>query len=132
MPRVANPPTALIVLAALGLGVTGITAVSARSTNDGSMRCEIQVKEQNSGVALDGVVYASTKMVGEYHLRVSKSGGGGSANIDQTGDFSAAPGAPGRLGTVMLGTNGGSYDAKLTVTAGGRSVDCTEKVRGSL
>ena len=68
---------------------------------------------------------------GSYRLRVTKSGAAGSSDINQSGDFSAGPGEPGRLGTVTLGGDGGSYVARLTVTWDGGSIECTERIGGT-
>lgn len=123
---------AVLLPGTLGLGMIGVTAVTAKQSETAPLRCEIKVKDQGGNVALEGIVRADAATEGAYHFRVSKSGGGGSANIDQRGDFKAGPDNPGRLGSVMLGTNGGTYVAKLTVTANGQTFECSEKVGGSL
>lgn len=109
------------VLAATGAGSSGAEA--------GSVRCEIQVSGSGSGVTLEGVVYAKSEIAGSYQLRVSQSGSGGGSNINQGGGFSAGPGGPSHLGTVMLG-GGGSYTASLKVTWDGGSTACSERVSG--
>jgi hypothetical protein len=121
---------ALLALPA-ALAVTGIGAVNAGQGSAGPVRCEIQVSEHGSGVSLEGVVYAKSAVEGSYRLRVSKAGGSGSSDIDQSGDFSAGPGAAASLGNVTLGGDG-SYVARLRVTVDGRSVECTERVGGML
>jgi hypothetical protein len=123
--------------AALGIGAAGaihgsIERVGAGPTASQPLRCEIQVQEHGTSVALQGVVFAKTAVEGSYRLRVTKSGGAGSSDINQSGDFSAGPGEPGRLGTVTLGGDAGSYVAKLTVTWHGGSIECTERVGGTL
>jgi hypothetical protein len=123
--------------AALGIGAAGAThgsieRVGAGQTGSQPVRCEIQVRERGNSVALEGVVFASTTIEGSYQLRVSKSGGGGSSDINQSGGFSAGPDGPSTLGTVTLGGDGGAYVAKLTVTWHGGSTECTERVGGTL
>jgi hypothetical protein len=132
MSILAKSIAAVLIPGTLSLGVMGITAVTAKQHENGPVRCEIKVKDQGGSVSLEGVVRADAATQGEYHFRVNKAGGGGSANIDQRGEFNAGPDNPGRLGSVTLGTNGGTYVAKLTVTAGGQTFECTEKVGGSL
>jgi hypothetical protein len=123
---------AVLLPGTLGLGMIGVTAVTAKQSENAAMRCEIKVKNQGGNVALEGIVRADAATAGAYHFRVNKSGGGGSANIDQRGEFKAGPDNPGRLGSVTLGSNGGTYVAKLTVTADGQTFECSEKVGGSL
>jgi hypothetical protein len=71
-------------------------------------------------------------VMGSYQLRVSKTGDGGSSDINQSGEFSAGPGGPSTLSTVTLGGDGGSYVARLTVTWDGGTIECTERVRSAL
>ncbi|HZA01655.1 MAG TPA: curli-like amyloid fiber formation chaperone CsgH [Hyphomicrobiaceae bacterium] len=137
MLMIKGPLAVWLVPAALGVGVIGAIDGSIERVGGGPsasqpIRCEIQVKEHGNNVALQGVVFAKTAVEGSYQLRVSKSGGAGSSDINQSGEFSAGPGEPGTLGTVTLGGDGGSYVAKLTVTWHGGSTECTERVRGTL
>lgn len=120
---------------ALGLGVmivaaqTGEGGMKAEAA-DGSVRCEIQVKELRSGVQLEGVVIAKKAVQGSYNLQVSSSGGGGRSSINQGGDFDAQPNAPAKLGVVTLGGDGGSYRAKLKVIWNGEEIECEKKIGG--
>lgn len=124
-----------IITLALGLGVMvmaaqgdndGMTAQAA----DGSVRCEIKVREMGSGVQLQGMVFANKAVQGAYELQVSKSGGGGHSNISQAGDFDARPDTPARLGIVQLGGDGGTYRAKLRVMWNGDEIECEKRVGG--
>jgi hypothetical protein len=132
MSLIIKSVAAVLLPGTLAMGMTGITAVTAKQNGDSPVRCEIKVKDQGNSVSLEGSVFAAKTTQGDYHFRVNKSGGGGSANIDQRGEFRAGPNNPGRFGNVTLGTNGGSYVAKLTVTADGETIECSEKVGGSL
>ena len=137
MSLVKGPLAVWLLPAALGIGAAGtihgsIERVGAGPTASQPLRCEIQVQERGNSVALQGLVFAKTAIEGSYQLRVSKSGGGGSSDINQSGDFSAGPGEPSTLGTVSLGGDGGSYVARLTVTWDGGSIECTERVGGTL
>ena len=137
MSLVKGPLAVWLLPAALGIGAAGaihgsIERVGAGPTASQPLRCEIQIQEHGTSVALEGVVFAKTAVEGSYQLRVTKSGTAGSSDINQSGDFSAGPGEPGRLGTVTLGGDGGSYVARLTVTWDGGSIECTERVRGTL
>ena len=119
---------------AVGLGVIGTIAAGATSVEaaaDG-VSCEVQIKTRSGGVSLEGFVHSNAAIDGTYQLVVTRSGGGGSSDIDQGGAFSAAAGKDTSLGTVMLGGNGGSYTAKLKVKWNGSSTVCREKVSGSL
>ena len=118
---------------AVGLSVIGTAFAAAGSVEaaSGGVRCEIQVKDKAGGVALEGIVTNSSAIDGTYQLVISKSGGGGSSDIKQSGAFSSKAGQDTSLGTVMLGGDGGHYTAKLKVLWDGRSTECREKVRGS-
>jgi hypothetical protein len=123
---------AVIVPGTLGLGLIGMTSVTAKQNENAPIRCEIKVRDQGGSVSLEGAVFADKAIQGAYHFRVNKSGGGGSANIDQRGEFTAGPDAPERLGSVALSANGGTYIAKLTISADGQTFECSEKVGASL
>ena len=125
-----------IVTLALGLGVMVLAANSGEDGQmkaqaaGGSVRCEIEVKELGSGVRLQGVVYADQGGHGEYQLQVRKSGGGGSSNINQAGEFSARANAPARLGVIQLGGDDGTYDARLKVFWNGQEYECRKSIGG--
>lgn len=121
--------TAALVPGAVALGVMGPGATGADA--GGPVRCDIQVSGRGGGVTLEGVVYAKTAVEGSYRLRVTQSGGSGSSNINQGGDFNAGPGGAVSLGTVTLGGSG-AYVARLEVSWGGGHTVCSERVGGSL
>lgn len=87
-------------------------------------RCEIRAEPNGRGVVLEGLVFADVPLSGSYRFRVSQNGAGGSSQINQGGEFDAAPGAPESVGTVSLGSGPGSFTATLTVSWAGGSVDC--------
>jgi hypothetical protein len=87
-------------------------------------RCEIRAEPTGRGVVLEGLVFADVPLSGRYRFRVSQNGAGGSSQINQGGEFDAAPGAPESLGTVSLASGPGSFTATLTVSWAGGTVDC--------
>jgi hypothetical protein len=115
----------------LGLGAAGFaTADGQPEANAGSsepIRCEIVASAASGMTALEGVLHTDTPISGSYSFRVVSSGGGGSSNISQGGEFFAGPNEPATLGTVMLGNSGGSYKATLEVIANGKTIACTER-----
>jgi hypothetical protein len=122
---VAVPAALVLASASLGTGM-------ASAGGSQAVRCEIKVTERGSSIDLEGVVIAKSEIRGSYDFSVSKSGGGGSSDIHQSGDFRAGPGNTATLGTVSLGGNGGSYVAKLKVLSDGRAIECRERVGGDL
>jgi hypothetical protein len=88
-------------------------------------------RSDRGAVTLQPIVSTSSAISGSYRLRVTKRGRGGSSHIDQSGDFSASPRESKVLGLVTL-AGGGAYDARLTVHAGWRTVECSERVGGWL
>jgi hypothetical protein len=113
----------------LGLGAAGFATADGApdtSANGETLRCEIVEKPAHGMTSLEGVLHSETAITGSYSFRVVSNGGGNSSNITQGGEFSAAPGAPATLGTVMLGNASGTYSATLEVTANGKTA-CTER-----
>jgi hypothetical protein len=116
----------------LGLGVAAATIGTGQAgSSAGPLRCEIEATQQGPMVSLAGLVYADAPLAGSYSFEVESAGGGGGSNISQGGNFSAGPGEPAMLGRVSLGGNS-VYDATLEVTADGLTVECEERVGGSL
>ena len=126
--------TAILVLSAplvLGLGALSVASVADDKNDSGSIRCEIQEKTTRAGVALEGVVTAKTAVEGSYRFQISSSGGSGSSDINQSGEFTAGPQAASTLGSVMLAGDG-AYEALLDVTIDGRTIRCSKRVAGTL
>jgi hypothetical protein len=109
--------------AALVLALMGPAASSAEASD--GLKCAIRSVETAGGVELKGVVISNGTIDGRYQFVVT--GGGGSTNIMQSGDFSAEQGRPETLGVVTLG-GGGRYTAKLKVTAGGKTFQCSQQI----
>ena len=120
---------ALTAFAALGVA-GGYGSDRATAHTDG-MSCDIRVIRGHGAITLQPVVSTPRAMSGSYRLHVTKRGGGGSSDIEQSGDFSASPGRSSELGEVSL-AGGGFYDARLTVDLGGRILECRQRVGGSL
>jgi hypothetical protein len=118
----------------VGLGAAGF------ATADGTpgaalgepLRCEIVASRSGGMTALEGVLHTDAVISGSYRFRVVSSGGGGSSNIQQGGEFFAAPNEPATLGTVMLGNPGGKYKATLEIVANGKTIACTERTGGAI
>lgn len=117
-------------IAALGLVVGSVVAIGSTEAGSGGISCEVRVEGSRNAPRLVGVVHAGAPIDGSYTLRVKGSGGGGSSDITQSGEFHAAPGAPATLGVVTLG--GGSFDATLRVTWPGGSTSCRERTGGAI
>lgn len=121
-----------IVMAALAtVGAIGglfQPAVLAKAAQ-GAVSCDIQVSRSGGLVGLKAVVSAQDATSGSYRLRVVSSGAN-SSNIDQSGDFSVRGGSA-TVSTVSLGGSG-TYTARLSVTADGRTTECSQRVSGSL
>ena len=83
-------------------------------------------------LTLQGRVSADLDIAGSYSFAIHNAGGGGSANISQGGDFALLAGETATLGQVMLGNNGSIYDARLTVTVDGETLECAERVGGAI
>ena len=113
---------------ASAIGALFQTAAPATAT-PGGLSCDIQVSRSGSLVGLKAVVSAPDATSGSYRLRVVSSGSN-SSNIDQSGDFSVRGGSE-IVSTVNLGGSG-TYTARLSVTADGRTTECSQRVSGSL
>ena len=75
-------------------------------------------------MVLEGLVFADVPITGTYQFRISQRGAGGSSQINQGGEFEAAPDEPASLGTVLIGSGPNGFRARLTVRWRGGTVDC--------
>lgn len=116
-----------------GLGLMAFAAGSGQaSSNSGPLWCEILADSASGAIALQGTVHTDVAISGSYRFRVASAAGGGSANIQQGGNFIAMPGGPVTVGRVMLGNAGAIYDASLEITANGTAIKCSERVGGAI
>lgn len=88
-------------------------------------RCEIVESANGSMTVLQGRIEGEPGANGSYRLTVKSSGGSGSTNVSQGGDFTLEDDGTATLGKVTLGNSGATYDALLKVTLDGQSFDCT-------
>jgi hypothetical protein len=116
-------------LAAIGaLGASAHQSAPATAANE-ALSCDIQVSRSGSLVDLEAIVSSGGSASGSYRLRVVSSGAN-SSNIDQSGNFSIGGGAA-VVSKVSLGGRG-TYIARLSVTANGRTTECSQRVSGAL
>ena len=121
-----------VVMAALAtVGVIGALvhpATPATAARD-PLSCDIQVSRSGGLVGLQAVVSAQRATSGSYRLRVVSSGGN-SSNIDQSGDFYVSGGSAVVSSVSLAGS--ATYTARLSITADGRTTECSQRVSGSL
>lgn len=131
--RMATRFPARTVLLLFGLGAAGIAIGAGHAgTAAGPVRCEIRADSTNGMTSLEGVVHADKAVSGSYQFRVKSSGASGRANLDQGGDFTAGPGNAATLGSITLDTRGARYDASLTVTLNGKTIECADRTGGAI
>lgn len=109
---------------AIGLAAGGATLAAGTAASEGPLSCGIEQSRSGGMVRLESVATSQTSAIGTYSFKVRGAG----TNISQGGEFQAAPGETVTLGMVMLGGQSASYDAKLEVRAGGRTVTCAQRV----
>ncbi|MCB1488335.1 MAG: hypothetical protein KDJ88_12880 [Bauldia sp.] len=97
------------------------------------VRCVINSGASGGMLTLQGLVSADVDAAGSYRFTVRNTGGGGGAKVSQGGDFALVAGETATLGQVMLGSNGTTiYDARLTITVDGETLECSERVGGAI
>lgn len=111
-------------LAFVALGLTAVAGTgfaSAGSDAAASLHCEI-VETKSGGI--EARASSRERMSGTYRLVVTGPG----ANISQGGAFETFAGRPETLGSVTLRGNGGPYDVRLEVKAGGHVYACEDVI----
>lgn len=115
---------AVIGLAAAACGIPASHAGTA-SAGNGPVRCEISIADTRGSTTIEGRVNADRPVSGTYQLAISSRSSGGQSMINQSGDFTAAPGAPATLGQTSLGGSRAQYTADLEVRVNGERLRCS-------
>lgn len=126
-----TPHTALAAACALGLSAAAFASASGGSgsghtAENGPVRCEIAVSQSGSSLTYRARVHADHAVEGTYRMTINRVGTTGSAMIDQSGRFSAAPRRPAELGQATLGGNRAQYSAELSLDWQGQTLTCTD------
>ncbi|WP_035087496.1 curli-like amyloid fiber formation chaperone CsgH [Devosia riboflavina] len=111
------------IAAAAAIAAVGFAANA--NAAGGDFACGVISKTQGGMLALEGTLVSPTALTGEYRFALKSAGGGGSTNISQGGQFSAAPNAEISLGQVMINANS-NVSVDFTVTANGKTFDCSQ------
>lgn len=78
------------------------------SYDDERITCEVRSRRTNNGVVIQARAFADRDIDGEYDLRIIKSGGGGSAEINQGGALTLEAGMAATLGENEISMERGS------------------------
>jgi hypothetical protein len=112
----------------LGLGLAALAATSGMANvSTASDACGVVTSSQNGMLVIEGAVLSPVALDGYYQFRIQSSSGGGSSNISQGGNFTAAANQQTALGKVMINA-GSNYNVDFTVTANGKTLDCDQEV----
>lgn len=113
------------------LPIAAFATMGTASQPNGTVSCDIRTSQSSGQVTLNAVAQAATSVNGNYTFHVSSTGGSNGTNIDQSGSFSATPGKPATLGTVMLDARGTTYKATLDITVDKQKISCTKRIGDS-
>jgi len=89
----------------------------------GGVSCELRGKRSPAGVEISAVVTSAKATSGTYKLVVSHSGTGGSADIQQGGDFTLKAGETAVVGEASIG-GASVVSATLSVTTPYGTASC--------
>ncbi|MFD2646567.1 curli-like amyloid fiber formation chaperone CsgH [Devosia albogilva] len=110
----------------LGLGTLGLAGASATQSPEG-FTCGIAADRNGGMLQVQGALVSPIAVSGEYRFSLRSSGGGGSSSISQGGAFTAAAGQQTTLGRVTLNADAG-YQVEFTVSAAGKTFDCSQEL----
>ena len=114
----------LVAIAALGIAGVAANAESPQATD---LACGVSTQTEHGMLVVEGVFQSATALNGDYRFALKSQGAGGSTNISQGGQFSAAAGTAVSLGRVMINA-GSDVDVDFTVSAGGKTLNCSAPV----
>lgn len=111
---IAEAPAAAPVHSAQAARHASESSAAPRAHLGDAVSCEVRVRPTSNGMLIQAVAHADREIDGDYELVITKSGGGGSSDVTQSGPFTAAPGESVTLGSTELSA-GGRYRAVLTL-----------------
>jgi len=123
------PKAALAILAGgaatalAGLFAPGAAHEAKSHLHDG-LSCAVVARDMGEMVEISGSVTAKRGVAGAYALRIRQHSAAGQAMIDQSGDFTAAPGRTVTLGQAVLGGPASRYHAELDLNVDGQRLRC--------
>jgi hypothetical protein len=119
---------AVMISGAAGLALAnGASEPAATLVATDVIACGISTATDRGMMKVEGVFQSPTALSGEYRFAFKSSGNGGSTNISQGGAFTASAGDAVAIGSVMVNA-GSKIDVTLTVTANGKTYDCSQPV----
>jgi hypothetical protein len=89
-------------------------AAPSAAVRGDAVSCDVRVRSTSNGLLIQAMAHAMRQFEGEYELVITKSSGGGSSDVTQSGPFSAAAGETVTLGSTELGA-AGRYRAVLVL-----------------
>ncbi|QQA43298.1 curli-like amyloid fiber formation chaperone CsgH [Pelagovum pacificum] len=99
-------------------------ATGTETATAAPLRCGLQVTEAGGMVTVEGVVQSDTAVSGSYALNLTRSAGGGTAQVQQGGAFTLAAGESGRIGRAEFNGRAADIDGQLTVNVSGADLVC--------
>lgn len=116
-----------IASAALALGViaAGCTATASNTVVTKPVtECRVDIERVGRMVEITAVIETKTKAQGSYSLGISKSGGGGSANINQGGYFDLLAGETKTWRAVKMTGSPSNFNADMVLDINGEEISC--------
>lgn len=123
-------PLGALVLALAACGVAGSLPIAPGTADQPELRCALAVTERGGQVQIEAQVQALTAVSGRYALKIAQTGGSNQTLIDQSGDFSASPGAVVILGSASVSGTAANYDATLTLITASATITCPVTASG--
>lgn len=118
-------PLLALVVALFWMEGAAVAAESVPGSSVSLPLCGIEETRSGGQILLRGVALAEAGALARYRLRVVKAGSAGSSDISQGGEVRLEPGGRQHVGQVGISVEeGGRYDATLTLSVDGHSVEC--------
>ncbi|TWD51102.1 hypothetical protein FB480_10564 [Agrobacterium vitis] len=113
------------------LPIGAFATMGSGTQSAGPLSCDIRTSQSGGQITLNALASTDRSVNGNYTFHVSSTGASNGTNIDQSGAFSASPGKPATLGSVMLDASGATYKATLELTVDKKTVRCTKRIGDS-
>ena len=97
--------------------------------DDAAVTCDVRSRRTANGLLIQARLFADLDIDAEYDLRIVKSGGGNSSEINQSGEISLAAGTSATLGESEISVEHGSRVRAYLTVRNARGEICHGSIR---
>lgn len=110
--------------------VTQGLAATAAPTEDGAVRCALEIEEKGHETRVQAVVFGEMRLEGSYTLDLVRQDLAGTVDLGQSGDFALMAGERAVLTEAVLSGRARGLAASLSIETGAHKLHCPVVLNG--